>query len=153
MVVPEYPVAAKQLSTLAKLGELKPIGGRAPTECIVLIPWRSGHGDDKLQVWVNVRYLGYRDAYRDAWFKAWQECGVSLKDSDKAFVIEPGYDVDHLFPRSSAIAHGYDWIRVFPIHQHYNRSWRDAVGTSSAFPDPYLVDRTIWNKWTMRQRL
>ena len=70
MQTPRYPVAAKEKSDLYALGHLENIGRRKPEYCTKVIPSGAGVTDDELQVWVNARYTGYREAFRRAWIEA-----------------------------------------------------------------------------------
>ena len=151
MVKPYYAIAAKSKSTLLTLGQVLQIGNRSPSSCAMVKPWGAGIVNDKIQVWVNINYSGYREAFRQAWIEAWeQNLNKKLSIGEKKLVIEPSYDIDHIFPREKARQHGYEWVRLFESPQAINRGYKDAINTSaSAFPDPYIVDETIWNKWQM----
>lgn len=64
MITPQYAVAAANMATLKLLGSVQQIGRRNPNSCATVIPFNAGHGNDKIQIWANVWYKGYREAFR-----------------------------------------------------------------------------------------
>lgn len=151
MIKPDYAIAAKTKNTLYTLGQVLQIGRRSSFSCVIVKPWGAGIVNDKIQVWVNIHYSGYREAFRRAWIEAWeQNLDKKLSSGEKKLVIEPSYDIDHIFPREKARQHGYEWVRLFESPQSINRGYKDAISTSAAlFHDPYIVDEIIWRKWMM----
>jgi hypothetical protein len=129
-VLPEYPIAALSKRHLQdRVGRVEPVGARDPEQIIAV--WSPAGRDGRqreLQVWVNPFYGGYRDGFADAWRQAWEATlGRRLSTGEVNSLIEPGYEVDHIFPKSVARRNGYSWVRLFPIQAHRNRSWSNLI--------------------------
>ena len=151
-MIPNYAIAVKKRICLDRLGSTSKVGKRSEDQ--VMAVWsQAGRGGKELelQVWVRPDYRGYRGAWVTAWKEAWEAAlETRLVRKERKLIIEPGYEIDHLFPRSWAIEFGYEYVRLTELPAAMNRLWSNTVNKPTPpIPDVYCCDDLVWRKWLM----
>ena len=177
---PEYAIAAKSRDALHKIEHAVLIDvtsvalGKDPTwkmEKVVIDVTKVGRRDEnkilvvwtraglyleerEMQVWVHPDYSGYKEGFRRAQIEAWEWAqSKKLTNTAKKLIIEPGYQIDHIFPKHWAKEFGYQWIRITDCPGPINNEWRHTMNIPKRpVPEIYYCDELLWKKWLMQPK-